>query len=109
MRSRETQTRSSPTARPRWHRLARALALSLVLAGAMAPLGGCLKVRHLGDNTGKSYDKTFGAQTRAAGQSPRWQHKPMESELGSVAVKGMVKPASKSSSSKFSVPLMTQK
>lgn len=109
MSSPETQMRSSPPARPRWCRLGRALALSLALAGAMAPLGGCLKVRHLGDKAGQSYDKTFAAQTRAAGQGPRWEHKPMEAELGSVATKRMVKTPSKSSSSGLAVPLMTTK
>ena len=66
-------------------------------------------MRHLGDNTGKSYDKTFAAQTRAAGESPRWQHKPMEAELGSAAAKGMVKPPRGSSSRTLAVPLMTTK
>lgn len=80
------------------------LLLALVLLLALGSTA-CIKVHHLGSNTGKSFDGVF-AQQAQPGRSGRWPHKPMEAELGTVAVGKMTAKSSAKRKTGFSLPLV---
>ena len=63
----------------------------LALVILLMTMAGCIRVVHLGDNTGKAFHRTNARQTRGD-----VRHKPMEAELASRAAKKMTKPAGQS-------------
>ena len=69
-------------------RLSRWLGIGALVAVSVA-LGACIKVRHLGESTGKAFHSVFSQQSKAGSETG--EPKGMEAELGKVATTRMTR------------------